>query len=293
MNDLNDQKTRKKVGLALSGGFSRATAAIGVIEVLEENNIQVDIVSGCSAGAAVAATYAAGTLKDFKKRLIEGKRREFWQVIVEPTLPRSGLLKGERNRSFFEEFVGDKEFCDLEKKLITTVTDLVSMKEVIITEGKISRAIQASTAVPGIFVPVKWDGKILVDGGNFNMIPSRPLYQNGADYVIAIYVSRPPNPFTKFFSNLIKLKKSREDACSDQKNCRGDLNIFQLVWRTFNLSSAQIKNFYPHSYPYDVLIRPKLTEVRRYHINSVAYCIRQGRQAALPMIPQIKKDLDL
>lgn len=283
----------KKIGLAISGGFIRATAAIGVIEVLMENNIPIDIVSGCSSGAAIAASYSAGTMSDLKKRLIEGSKKDFWKVIFEPTIPKKGLLKGERNQKFFEEFVGDKNFCDLEKKVFITATDLITMKEVIISEGRVGEAIRVATTVPGIFVPIKKDGKILIDGANFNMIPSKVLYQNGAEYVIAVFSGQRPSLITRFLSNFKKLKKRDDLVEAKQISGVEDLNIFQLIWRTVSLSVNQITNFYHYSYPYEVLIRPDIKNVKRYHTDSVAYCIEQGRKSALEILPQIKNDLGL
>lgn len=283
---------RKKVGLAIGGGFIRSTASIGVIEVLEENQIPIDLISGCSSGAAVAAAYAAGTLKNLKERLIKGPRREYWRVIFEPTFPFEGLLKGERNRKFFEEFVGDKNFSDLEKKLLIMATDLISMKEVLIDSGRVGRAIQAATTVPGIFVPVKENGRILVDGGNFNLIPSKILYQNGSDYVIGIYTAQLPNLITRFLSNFKRLQK-RDQIIEARKIQSLDLNIFQVISRAVKISSGQIKNFYHSSYPYDLLISPDLKGVKRWHISRVSKLVEEGRQAALAVIPQIKKDLGL
>jgi len=289
----NRQPPQRKIGLAISGGFIRATAAIGVIEVLEENNIPIDTISGCSSGAAIAAVYAAGTLPDLKKRLINGNRRDYWQIIFEPTIHKDGFLKGEKNQKFFEEFVGDKEFCDLNKKLAIALTDLVNMEEVIVQQGKVSEVMRAATTLPGIFVPIRKEGKILIDGGNFNMIPSKILYQNGADYVIAVYVAKDPGLITRFLANFKKL--SKRDKLIEQKKIKGqkDLNVIQLVGRAISLSISQINNFYHHAYIYNILIRPQIKEVKRYHINSVAYCIEEGRQAALKALPQIKKDLGL
>ncbi|NUM25179.1 MAG: patatin-like phospholipase family protein [Candidatus Buchananbacteria bacterium] len=287
---MSENISRKKVGLALSGGFIRATAQIGVIEVLEENNIPIDIISGCSSGSAIAGAYAAGTLPQLKKRLIEGRRRDFWRVIFEPTIPREGFLKGERNRVFFEEFVGDKEFKDLHKKVLLTVTDILTMKETIIADGKVGQAIQACTAVPGVFKPVKRGGQVLVDGGNFNMIPSNVLYQNGADYVIAVYVSRPPSLFTRFFSTLRGLKKNKKEAI---KNHKTNLNIIDLIYRASWLSVAQSRNFYHTAYPYNIIIDPGIKHIGRMHTSAVKYCIQEGRRAALRAVPQIKKDLGL
>lgn len=294
MNFENEQKPRKKVGIALGGGFIRATAGIGVVEVLEENNIPIDIVSGCSSGTAVAGAYCVGTMDKLKQRLSKGKPMQFLQVIVEPAVPKKGIFKGERNRKFFEEFVGDKEFSDVDKKLIFTATNLASMKEVIISQGKIGKAIQACTAVPGIFVPVNLADKFTVDGANFNLIPSKPLYDAGADYVIAIYVAKDPSPITKFFANLKNLEKWQNLIGGKNKNiCKKNMNIFQLVWRAFYLSFTQIKNFYHHAYDYDILIRPDIEGVKRHHSHAVDFCVEQGRKAALKALPQIKKDLGL
>ncbi|MBI3290857.1 patatin-like phospholipase family protein [Candidatus Falkowbacteria bacterium] len=288
-----EEKPRKRVGLALGGGFIRSAAAIGVLEVLEENNIQIDMISGCSSGAAVACSYANGTMDLLKKRLSEGRRRDYWKVIFEPTIPSRGFLKGERNRKFFEEFVGDKTFDQLNKKVVLTVTDLISMKEVIISEGPVGRAIQACTAVPGMFVPVKWNQMILVDGANFNLIPSKPLYDAGVDYVIAIYTSKSPNPITRLLSQLSQLFRRRQAMESVGLDEYKDLRIIELISRAIKLSVTRIKNFHHSSYNYDLLIKPDVENVRRWHVKKVDYLIHQGRSAAEEAIPQIKKDLGL
>lgn len=284
-------QNHKRVGLALSGGFICCAAQIGVIEVLEENGIEVNLIAGASSGAAIAAAYANGTLPNLKKRLLAGRRRDYWSVIFEPTIPHHGFLKGEKNRKFFEEFVGDKEFKDLPKKLILAATDLRSMKEVFIEEGKLSKAIQACTTVPGMFVPVEWEGRMLVDGGNFNMIPSKPLYQRGADYVISVYVSRSPNHLTRLLSFLLKMlnwQKAIKEINGERK-----LNIFQMIWRTFITSASEIKYLYHDAYPFNVIIRPDLAKVKRWQVKSIQFCVEQGRVAALDALPQIKRDLGL
>ncbi len=290
--NLDNQK-RKKVGLALGGGFIRASAEIGVIEVLKENSIPIDIISGCSSGSAVAGAFASGHLAEIKQRLTQSRRRDYWHVIFEPTVPRKGLLKGERIKKFFTEFVGEKDFSDLDLPLFLTATDLKSMKEVIIEAGKVKTAIYAAIAVPGIFSPVEVDGKVLVDGGNFNLIPSKILYQNGAEYVIAVDTSQPPNVITRFLSNFKKLFNRQQEICGLENNCDKNLNILSLVRRAATLSIAQIDNFYHHAYPCNILIKPKLGHIKRWHVNSVKYCIEEGRRAALEVIPQIKKDLGL
>ena len=106
-NEVASQEFPKRIGLAIGGGFIRSAAAIGVLEVLEENKIPIHLLSGCSAGSGIAAAYTAGNLSALKKRLLE-PAREYWKIIFEPTMPRQGLLKGQRTRKFFQEFVGER-----------------------------------------------------------------------------------------------------------------------------------------------------------------------------------------
>ena len=82
------------------------------------NNIPIDILAGCSAGSVVAGAYATGTMQNLKKRLLEGSRKDYFDVMFEPGIPKEGFLKGDRNKIFFEEFVGKKTFDQLDKKLI-------------------------------------------------------------------------------------------------------------------------------------------------------------------------------
>lgn len=282
-----------KVGLALSGGFIRCTAAIGVIEVLEENNIPIHVLSGCSSGSGIAAAYAAGNLKKIKHRL-KSPAREYWQIIFEPTVSKKGLLKGQRTRKFFKEFVGEKNFSDLSKELYLTATDLNNLKPVVLAEGSIADAIQASVGVPGMFIPVMRGNKILTDGANFNLIPSQVLYDSGADYVIAVDMSKDPNPIIRSLAAVKKILGSQAAFLNlDSQMKKTDPHVFDLIWRATKLSVARIKNFYTSSYRYDILIRPDISDVKRWQVNKVDWLIHQGRAAAEQAILQIKKDLNL
>lgn len=291
---MNEVIEKKCVGLALSGGFIRSVASIGVIEVLEENGIRVDMVAGCSAGAGIAAAYAAGTLEKARDRLITGKRRDYWDVIFEPTIPRTGLLKGNRSREFFREFVEHKHFSDLPKPLYIAATDLRTLSPVILNTGEVAEAIQASIGVPGVFVPMRYENKILVDGGNFNLIPSKVLYEKGCQYVIAIDSSQQPNIITRSLAAIRKLFGSQQALSSyNQKVLHENPHIGTIIWRSVKLSSALIHNFHHSSYQYDCLIKPNVNGTKRWHVNKAGQLVEEGRKAALAALPQIKKDLGL
>jgi len=289
--NLDNEQPRKKVGIAISGGWIRAMAAIGVIEIFEENNVEIDLVSGCSAGSGIAAFYAAGCLEEVRDRFKKGTWRDYWKVIFEPTVPKKGLLKGRRTREFFKEFVGEKTFSDLDKKLFITATDLKTLSPVILKEGNLVEALQASVTIPGMFVPIKHQEKILADGGNFSLIPSEVLYENGADYVIATDVSQSPNVFNRTVGR-VKKRVGYEKRVNN-KPVKEDHNIFHLIWRAANLSSTKIDNFYSTNYRYDILVKPDISDVKRWHVSKVTYLIQKGREAGLLALNQIKKDLDL
>jgi len=289
-----DQSRKPRIGFACGGGFIRSVSQIGVLEVLQENDIKIDMFSGCSAGGPMAAAFAAGSLQQLKKRVLEGSPKEYRAVIFEPTIPIQGLLKGDRNRIFFAEFVGDKTFADLETKLALVTTDLHDMSEVILQEGILSKAMQACTSVPGVFVPVKWGDMLLADGGNFNLLPTKPLYDAGMEYVIAVDCSQPPNIFTRTFSKIKQLLNIRPVVKVRGRMGRKEkLNIFQIMGRAFSLSSGQIRNFNHSSYRYNILIQPDLVDVKRWHVSKAEFVYLKGRKAAEAAIPQIKKDLGI
>jgi len=292
MNQPLESK-KKIVGLAISGGWIRAAAAIGVIEILEENGIKISMVSGCSAGAIVASVYAAGSLDHFRKRFKSGKFREYWQVMFEPAFPRQGLLRGSRVKEFWKEFVGEKNFAELEKPLYLAATDLNSLSGVIIESGNVAEAMQACIGVPGMFVPVMSEEHVLSDGGNLNLIPSQILYDRGADYVIAVDISKYPNLITQTYGNFKKLIGHKEAVCLNKpKSCPRRLGLFRLMWRAANLTATHLKNFSHASYHYDILIRPDVIGVKRWDIAKVDYLVKRGREAALRQLLKIKHDLN-
>jgi NTE family protein len=292
---MTQTTSSKKVGVALGGGFARAIAAIGVLEVLNEHNIPIDMVSGCSAGAGVATTYATGTMSDLKRRLLTIQSSESRRIIASLTLSSQGVFTGEGNRRFFGEFLGEKNFSDTRLPLVLVATDLRKMQEVVMSDGNLVRAVCACMMVPGIYVPVEDNGQVLVDGGHFNLLPTRPLYDRGMEYVIAVNVAQRPNAFTRTLSwvkQLLNIQPlyTRGRAYTDG---RKPFHLFEIMRRSIHLSSSHIQNFHHSAYPYDMLIQPDVVRIKRWHISRTEHLVNQGRLAALAAIPQIKKDLGL
>jgi NTE family protein len=181
--------SRKRVGLALSGGAARGLAHVGVLQVLEREGIPVDCIAGTSVGSLVGAAYAAGIRAD---QLLEMALTVRWRHMARPVWPRSGLVSFARLESYFIRVAGDLTFADLTIPYAALATDLETCQPVILREGRVAPAVHASCAVPGVVAPVQWDGRLLVDGGMVNNLPISVIRDMGADVSIAVNLIVPP-----------------------------------------------------------------------------------------------------
>lgn len=188
MSSNSEKKSvRPRVGLALSGGVARGIAHVGVLQVLEEHNIPVDYVAGTSAGAVVAAGYAAGMSIE---EIADIGRSLRWRDMGRVTLSRLGVQSNARLEEFVRARIPVRRFEDMRIPLATIATDLYTGKAVVMTEGDVAFAVRASCAVPGWYVPVTDShGRQLVDGGLVANIPTAAVRSLGADLVIAVDVN--------------------------------------------------------------------------------------------------------
>lgn len=178
-------KNPKHKGLVLSGGGTRGIAHIGVIKAMQEAGIDVDYVSGTSAGAIVAVMYAAGLDCDAMLNFFRGASLFSFRNY---TYSKPGLLNSDRYYKYFEQVLPCKEFKDLKKKLFISVTNLVSGRNEILDEGYLLDAVVASAAFPGMFSPVALHGDLYADGGITNNFPIEPLEWK-CDFIIGSYVN--------------------------------------------------------------------------------------------------------
>lgn len=177
-----------KVGLALGGGVARGIAHIGVLSVLEEAGIPIDVIAGTSMGAIIGSAYAAGlSLADLR----DIASRTGWSSVTKVRLSTEGLLCFQRMESWVEETVGDFDVRDLAIPFAAVASDLVTGERVVLWCGRLGTAIRASCSVPGFAAPVHWDGRQLVDGGVTDNVPGDVARMLGADYVIGVDVFMP------------------------------------------------------------------------------------------------------
>ena len=181
-------KNNIQIGLALGSGSARGLSHIGVIHALEESGIKIDCIAGTSIGALIGSVYASGKLEALEKVYLDFDWKEiayFFDVVF----PKSGLIDGKKVTDFVREYVQAETIEHLSLPFKAVATDIATGKEVWIDKGDVIEAVRASLSVPGIFTPVRKNGKILVDGGLVNPVPVSTAQSMGADFVIAVDVN--------------------------------------------------------------------------------------------------------
>ena len=253
-------KVAPKIGLALGGGAARGFAHVGVIQVLEEAGIRPDLVAGTSAGSLVAALYASGRTGAQLQEVAESLEEA---ALTDWTLPifSRGMLRGEALARYVNGLVGNKLIEDMPRPLGIVATDLGSGQGVLFRRGSTGTAVRASSAVPSVFQPVTISGRDYVDGGLVSPVPVRFARQMGADLVIAVDISSPP-----------------------EGNPAGD--SLQILMQTFAIMAKSINTFELRDA--DIVVRPALAGVKSADFTAKRRAIEAGRVAMLQALPQLQ-----
>ncbi len=176
-----------KTGLVLSGGGARGISHLGAVKALNERGIFPDIISGTSAGAIAGSFLAHGYSPDEILDIIVGTS---FLRYVRPTFAGSGLLRIDRLEEIIRKYIPENTFGALKVPLIVSATDIFEGEAVYFKEGELARPVLASCCLPGLFAPMEYQGRHLVDGGVLSNMPVEPL-EKVADYIIGVHC----NPF--------------------------------------------------------------------------------------------------
>lgn len=182
-----------RIGLALGAGAARGWAHIGVLKVLEEEGIPIDMIAGTSMGALVGGIYAAKpSVYHLKKYTIDlfPSRKAARKKIFDYTFPFQGVLRGRKAMRLVSTAIDDADFLDLQIPAFFAGVDIIKGEEVLMESGSVTHAIRSSLSIPGIFQPYRYNGRWMVDGGLLNPVPVDRLIQKGADRVIAVCVEK-------------------------------------------------------------------------------------------------------
>ena len=265
--------TNRIVGLALSSGGSRGLAHIGVLKVLLEENIPVDLVAGTSAGAWFGAFFAAGWNKErfeqFTEEIKTVTKFSNWDFNI---YPRSGLVRGRKARDkVIDRSVDSRWFEDLPTPLYVIAADIYTGYEIVFESGPLADAIRASLSVPVLANPWFYQSRYFVDGGIVNPLPASVLREKGADIIIASSVIQP-------------LHKSY----SGHRNRMP--SILQIVSNMFSAMEAEVvKKQIPLI---DILIHHDVTAKHNLDFEHVNELVQLGEENTREMLPKIKEIIE-
>ena len=252
------------IGLALGGGFARGIAHIGVLKVLEEENIPIHFVAGTSVGALIGAAYCSGLsieeLEQFAAR-VRFKHFARW------TLSRFGFASNQRMIGFLNSLLKVKTFEDLKIPLAVTATDFSTGEGVVFHSGPLIDPVRASCAYPGMFLPVKIGGRLLVDGMLAYPVPTAPLREMGAGRVLAVS---------------LKGKWTSVD---------GPRHVFEVIGQCFAI--AQELNSSQWKQAADLVVEPDVHEFKYDDFEHSADLVRAGESAMRAALPEVRTWLQL
>jgi len=259
-----------KVALVLGGGGARAIAHLGVLEILEEYNIPVDLIIGTSGGSIVGALYADNPdAKSLRKIIQKMNIEDFVDFSVLSVIQgihslSSSFVDGRNGEKFLLKNMQAKNFEELKIPFIAVATDIVTGKTVPLNSGPIAPAVRASYSIPGLFTPVEMYGMVLVDGGVTAPLGIKIAKEYNAKIIIAVDVTLP-------------LDNSRVN------------NMVDLVFKSLSVNYSVLNDLV--SKEADILIKPSISKVGIFDAHRKDDLYQAGRIAAIQNMPEIKKQL--
>ncbi len=252
-----------RVALVLGGGAARGFAHVGVLRVLEQEKIPVDLIVGTSVGSLIGALYAAERNSfELEWTAFQLQKEDLFDFGVMNVVTGMSFAAGERLERWLTEKIKVKNIDELKVPFAAVATDLNWGSKVVLDRGPVARAVRASSAIPGVFPPVQHMGKILVDGGVVDNIPIAVAREKGADLVVAVDISE------NLGNTSIK-------------------NVVDVVLQATNIMFAL--NVEHSKRGADVLLTPKVGDVTMLDFGQKKRCMQAGIEAAREAVPQIRK----
>lgn len=286
------------LGLALSSGAAKGLSHIGVIQVLEENGIEVDLVAGSSMGAYVGSIWNSGRngaeLETIAREM--ESRWAFWRLIDPVFPPRRGFVRGYGVKHHLQKSIGHIHFADLIRPLHIVATNLATLERTVFSSGEVADAVHASIAVPGVCVPVTLGDETYVDGGIVDPLPVDVLRELGASRIIAVNAIPTPDRIKYCLQaehELAQLTKKRTRdivrkliPAGEHLNYFHQGNILDILMRSIH--GAQISMSESLSRQAHIVLRPRICDDRWMDFRNPGPFIAAGRQIAEGHLPEIK-----
>ncbi|MBD9372473.1 patatin-like phospholipase family protein [Rhizobium sp. ARZ01] len=278
--------TRARIALALGGGAARGWAHIGVLRALDEENIEVSMIAGTSIGALVGGCYLAGKLDELETFARSLTMRRL-ASLLDFTIRGSGLFGGMRLTRRMQEHLENLSIEALGRPFVAVATEINSGHEVWIGGGSLITAIRASYALPGIFEPIKCNGRTLVDGALVNPVPVSVCRAYEEPLVVAINL----NYDLYGRSAVIKHTASVQpiDNASRQENGEARLGLTSVMVQSFNIIQDRIARARLAGDPPDLALHPRLSDIGLSEFHRAGEAIDRGYVETKAKIAEIKR----
>lgn len=300
-----------RIGLALGSGGARGAAHTGVMKVLDREGIEISAVAGSSIGALVGAAHAVGVpINDVEREWLGTDVAKLFRGFL-PTFPRAGLSSGHELRKMLADLLGDVSIEDLPIPYAAVACDIDTGDTYVFRSGPLPDAVRASTAIPGIFHPVRIEDRLLVDGGLVDPVPVETCRSLGVDVVIAVDITPKPIPTTpRGRAVWARIGGQLHDGLAEREWVPNSLvevldavfrdrpdrarplpGVYSILNQSISILLQEVMRQKLLLHPPDVLIRPDLS------ISSVDYLraadgIRAGEAAAEAALPDIRKAME-
>ncbi|TAK95914.1 MAG: hypothetical protein EPO07_14970 [Verrucomicrobia bacterium] len=287
------------VGLALSSGGAKGFAHIGVIQVLEENGIEVDVVAGTSMGAYIGSLWASGCDGARMEQLAREMeaRRAMWSLIDPAFPPRQGFLRGYALKHRLMQTIGRARFADLARPLRVIATSLNAQERVVFSSGEVAAAVHASVAVPGLCVPVTLGDESYVDGGIADPLPVDVLQEMGVRTIIAVNTIPTPERL-RYWRQKAQSARAQHDAEHQRRwwrrvfpiekhlNYLAPGNILEILMRSVH--GAQSRAAENACRRASFVLRPDICDDRWLDLHHPGQYLAAGREIASRHVDEIK-----
>ena len=297
-----------KIGLALGGGAARGWAHIGVLRALLKAGIKPDIIAGTSIGAVVGGCYVAGHLDELEDFARELTRRRVLGLL-DFNLAGTGLITGQRLCERLEKHLGHCKIEDLERRFTAVATEIGTGHEVWLSRGRLVESMRASYALPGIFRPVKIEGRWLFDGALVNPIPISVCRALGARYVIAVNLNIDISSRGTVSPNVEAVADEAEEEEPKPVTGKNGVAVRRLLQRqlfgrgddvpgistvmvdAFNIVQDRIARSRLAGDPPDAMISPRLHGIGLFDFHRAEDLIERGEVAANRELEDLMREL--
>lgn len=252
---------KRNLALVLSGGSARGLAHIGVLEILEEHHVPIDTIVGTSMGAVIGGLYAAGSLKEFKQDILKYSNSTLISLFLSKKI-KGGKTTTAELQSFLKRYTKNKRIEKLDLAFTAVATDLIKGKEVFIDQGLLLKALLGSISIPGIFPPVKYGKKLLVDGGVMDPLPQH-------------------------YGEIIANKVISVNAMPTHFNYKKEGDVFDIISEAVGIMTNELIMLRANSGAQTVFLQLETEGIDPFDFSRASELIERGRKAAEKDIEKI------